>query len=244
MTKEELLDMCKLLDYGITVNENNKHWYDEAIKKGYVEVRKPKRATKFFLTDRGIEAIQPAMYLHIYRTYYFVRDAELTEDSYERYHEKYPDLNGWDLLIQYHKDKISEYDGNRTQTPPRTFIYFIAKLYSFSGRPEEAIKYFILVCILDLSGVMQFPTSGAMHNIEDSFVPGGRFYRSKEKIKEKATLAPGIVSDLKENIKEAGYTATDLRSTFNEVMLSISLPYTVYQPEEMIEIIENDVNKG
>lgn len=244
MTKERLLEMCKLLDYGITVNENNKNWYDDAIEQGYVEIKKPKRATKFFLTESGIAVVQPVMYLYIYQKYYFIRDNQLSEEDYEKYHKSYPDLNGWDLLIRYHEDKIKEYDGNKTKIPPRTFIYFIAKLYQFSRRPEEAIRYFLVICILDLSGVMEFPTNSGMKNIEDCYKPGNRLYKSFNDIKKKAVLLPGTIIDLKESVEEAGYTDNDIQEIFNNVYSSMNLRYSVHTKEEMIEDILEKVNRG
>lgn len=219
MDKEYLLRMCNLLDYGIIVNANNAHWYDDAIEKGYVEIRKPKRATKFFLTDTGLEVIQPVLYLYIFRKYYFTRDTQLTEDYYERYHDTHPELSAWDLLIQYHVDKINEYDGNKTQKPPRTYIYFVANLYKYSGRKTEAGRYYILVYILDMSGVMEIPT---LSNMDVISVP------AKEKILKKSGVLPGIATEIVDCLEEA-----EAIEIFHEVYIRVNLPISVRTKEDM-----------
>lgn len=219
MDKEYLLRMCNLLDYGITVNTNNAHWYDDAIEKGYVEIRKPKRATKFFLTETGLKVIQPVLYLYIFRKYYFARDTQLTEDCYERYHDTHPELSAWDLLIQYHVDKINEYDGNKTQKPPRTYIYFVANLYKYSGRKIEAGRYYILVYILDMSGVMEIPTLSSLDVIN---VP------VKEKILKKSGVLPGIATEIVDCLEEA-----EAIEVFQEVYSRVNLPISVRTKEDM-----------
>lgn len=239
MDKEDLLKMCNLLEYGISVNEVNKHWYDKAINMGYVEVRKIKRSTKFFLTETGVAAIQPILYLHIYRKYYFVCDQNLTEEALTAYHNLYPELDAWDLLIQYHKEKVDQYDGNRKQKIPRTYIYFIAKLYEYSSRPKEALRYYILTCILDLSGVMEVPTMESMRGLENEYKPGGRFYKSQEDIKKKAILYPGLVTD----IKKLGFGLEDIKAAFTEVYGRLFLPVQAKSKEEMLLEILNGITE-
>ena len=239
MTKEQLLDICKLLDYGLTVNENNKHWYEDAIAAGYVEVRKPKRATRFFLTEAGKKAIQPVLYLYLYRKFYFTRDTELTEEMYESYRNKHLDLSAWDLLIQYHKDKVNQYDGNKTMRPPRTYIYYIANLYRLSDRPEEAAKYYLLVCILDLSGIMEITTFESMQDIEDAYKPGGMFYKTRYDILNKSVLAPGIIAELKETLPD---TAA-LSELFNSVYDHLNLPVSVRTREEILRTIQDNIGQ-
>lgn len=232
MDKEYLLRMCNLLDYGITINDNNAHWYDDAIEKGYVEVRKPKRATKFFLTEEGVKAIQPVLYLHIFRKFYFTRDTQITEDEYERYHEAHKELGAWDLLIQYHKDKVNEYDGNRTQRPPRTYIYFIANLYKYSGRKLEAGRYYMLIYILDMSGVMEVPT---FNNLDIISPP------TKERILKKSGPLPAIMAEIVECLEER-----KALEVFQEMYSAVNLPISVRTKEEMEQVITDlyKVNRG
>lgn len=234
MTEERLLELCDMLYYGVPINDNNKNDYADAIEAGYVEVLKPKRATKFFLTDLGKEAIQPVMYQYLYRKFYFLRGNDMSEEDLERYHRTYPSMDGWELMIQFYKDKVNEYDGNKKQRPPRAYIQYIAQLCKHSGKKEEALRNYLVICILDLSGILEIPTQETMDSIGKDFEPGGMFYRTPDQIKDRAQLAPGIVAELRDLCNDS----EKLEAIFQEVYSHINLPLQYRSKEEMIEALK------
>lgn len=226
MTEERLLELCDMLYYGITVNENNKNDYDDAIEAGYVEVLKPKRATKFFLTELGKEAIQPVMYRYLYSKFYFLRGSDMSEEDLERYHVKYQNMDGWELMIQFYQDKVNEYDGNRKQRPPRTYIQYIAQLYKHSGKKEEALRNYLVICILDLSGILELPTQEFI-----DIAPR----KTPDQIRERAQLAPGIVAEVKNLCND---DTEKMEVAFLEVYNHLRLPVQYRSQEEMLEALK------
>ena len=103
MNLSKLLELCDLTHYPHKVTEETKQKYAEALQLGYVYIDRPKRARsdKFFLTDKGQEVIKPVMYRHVYDSLYMYRDKDFKVKHLEEYHRTYPDMDGYDLMIQH-----------------------------------------------------------------------------------------------------------------------------------------------
>ena len=245
MNLDKLLELCYLSQFPQVVTEETNSRYAEALQLGYVYIDRPKRARsdKFFLTDKGLEAVRPVMYRHTYDRLYMYRDAPFTIVQLEDYHKTYPDMDGYDLMIRYYKDRISEYDGNRTKRPPRTYIYFIAELYRQKGDMLEALRHNLLLCILDLSGIMEVPTQEQVKGLESSYAPGGIFYKDQKQLLERCQLAPAIISGVTDGMEKLDYNMDQLKELYTDTYQRLHLPVSIRTEAEIFQIIADRINE-
>lgn len=245
MNLDKLLKLCYLKQYPQAVTEETKQQYAEALQLGYVCIDRPKRARsdKFFLTDKGLEAVKPVMYRYTYDRLYMYRDAAFTVDQLEEYHRTYPDMDGYDLMIQYYKDRINEYDGNRTQRPPRPYVLNIAQIYDYKDEKLEALRHYLLVAILDMSGVLEVPPTELIKGIEHIYAPGGSMYKTIDQLRESCQLYPGIAAYIIDCVEKLDYSMDQLKELYTDTYQRLHLPVSIRTEAEIFQIIADRINE-
>lgn len=161
---------------------------------------------------------------------------KLRDVSIYQYHDfmkRNKELEPFEGLIKYLEEVSHKHITNNDWGLYSNILYQISIVYSKEGFTEEALKYIILVCYLDINCTMnncdlETIKSLYKYNKEDYFKP----YESNAD-----TIPPAILRDLSKHKTELNLTDLELENVINQVTSLIDLPFQNFPKDVAAKVI-------
>lgn len=165
----------------------------------------------------------------------------INPDTVYEFSKAHADLNEHEILIEMNKLAVAEWENDETHLPHIVGRYAIARLYDLLGNREEALRWYLLRCYMDISGASE--NTGAREKDNSTYRSGVLFYKSEDAIREKVQFAPAVIHDTKECINSLALTDDQLQAAYATATKGVCLVGAVYSPLEgyrlLLEALKN-----